>query len=133
MSEEYRHMIVNRFSSEPDSMFFYYSMGQNRIETRIPDPNDSTKTILYNEMPDFEIWSIFAKKNCPFISEVRKTYAYFTTTRFEDVEMKFIEEDIYMNRIDDSSDYLYLNMAVTYTLQRKQFEMDQKLSLFGKR
>jgi len=38
-----------------------------------------------------------------------------------------------MNRIDDSNDYLYLNMAVTYTLQRKQHELDQKLSLFGNR
>jgi hypothetical protein len=38
-----------------------------------------------------------------------------------------------MNRIDNSNDYLYLNMAVTYTLQRKQHELDQKLSLLGKR
>jgi len=47
--------------------------------------------------------------------------------------MRFIEQDIFMSRIDDSNDYLYLNMAVTYTLQRKQLELDSELTLFGNR
>jgi hypothetical protein len=38
-----------------------------------------------------------------------------------------------MNRIDNSKSYLYLNMAVSYTLQRKQFELDKNLSIVDKR
>jgi hypothetical protein len=38
-----------------------------------------------------------------------------------------------MNRIDDSDGYLYLNMAVAYTLQRNQFKLDQQLKLFDTR
>jgi hypothetical protein len=42
-------------------------------------------------MPNNEIWSIFAKKNCTFIGDVRKTYTNFTTTKFIEVEMRLIE------------------------------------------
>jgi len=38
-----------------------------------------------------------------------------------------------MNRVDDFSNYLYLNMAVTYMLQRKQIELDSSLNMVGTR
>lgn len=71
MSEEYRHLVVNRFSPQPEAMFFYEAGGQNRIEHKIANPNDPRKTLLYNEYPDYEIWSIFAKKNSQLIRDIR--------------------------------------------------------------
>jgi hypothetical protein len=71
MSDEYRHLFVNRFSPRPDVMFFYFVGFQNRIEFKIADPNEPGKTMLYNEYPNYEIWSIFAKKNSSLIREVR--------------------------------------------------------------
>lgn len=44
-----------------------------------------------------------------------------------------MSEDIYISYIDNNWDYLYLNMAVTYVLQKKQMEMDKELTLLGKR
>ncbi len=71
MSDEYRHLFVNRFSSQLDVMLFYFASSQNRIEFKIADPKEPGKTMLYNEYPNYEIWSIFAKKNSSLIREVR--------------------------------------------------------------
>jgi hypothetical protein len=38
-----------------------------------------------------------------------------------------------MSYIDNHRDYLYLNMAVSYTIQRKQLEFDQQLGIFSDR
>mgnify|MGYP006928494450 CR=1 FL=1 len=45
---------------------------------------------------------------------------------------KFHEENIFMNGQDGSS-YLTGNMAISYVLQRKQFEIDRRVGLWGER
>ena len=63
---------------------------------------------------------IAAKKNAKFIQDVKKTYQNWTTLDFNIVSKLLIDQDIYMHRIDNFGNYLYLNMVVSYVLQRKQ-------------
>ena len=76
---------------------------------------------------------IAAKKNAKMIQDVRKIYQEWTTTDFNVVSRLLIDQDIYMNRIDNFGNYLYLNMVVSYVQQRKQLEIDRNTSLTAHR
>ncbi len=133
MSGKIAPLIANRFSPQPDVLLFYYSLGQNRIEHWVEDPRNNSKKILYNPYPNYEIWMIAAKKNAKLIQEVRKTYQEWTTTDFNVISKLLVDQDIYMNRIDNFGNYLYLNMVVSYVQQRKQLEIDRNTSLTAHR
>jgi len=61
-----------------------------------------------------------AKKNCTFTRDLKQVYTNWTQTEFKLIEERLVYEDIYMHRIDDFGNYLYLNMVLTYMLQKKQ-------------
>ena len=90
MSEKYRNLITNRFSHEPDMLLFHFSMGQNRIWSYIPDPSNSSSKILYNELPNLEVWAILSKKRSLIITQIKKTYVEFTCTPVPVLTQKMI-------------------------------------------
>jgi len=52
--------------------------------------------------------------------DLKQVYTNWTQTEFKLIEERLVNEDIYMHRIDDFGNYLYLNMVLTYMLQKKQ-------------